>query len=464
MVREGEKSNGIRVFKMKQTYYAIVGAGPAGVAAAEAIREIDSTNPVMLINGEAVPPYCRPLVVEALTGQRAVGEIGLRDTGWHQALGIVLQGSDPVVRVDLAARHLILESGEAVGYEKLLLTTGSVPAAPPIPGLEDVPAHTLYCRRDVDLLRPLCRPGARALILGMGLIGLQAISALHAMGLEVTAVEMKDKILPLILDREAAGLARARIEARGITVLTGTSVVEVGDEGGSGAPYAAVTSAGGKVPFDVLLLATGMRPDMSLVADTGIEADRGIRVSSTMETSIPGVYAAGDVTEYFNRVEGRNEVHAHWLNAYRQGRIAGLSMAGATAEPYEPVFLNSLSVFGLPIVTMGCSRMDEPEGVEVLVDRVAQRPWYRRFLLKDGRLVAATFMNDVEGAGALQYLVRENVELSASVARSLFANGLEGVKFLGKLHHDAVRGELEWPASMDLIDKFKKNMKHTRWA
>jgi len=433
------------------------------VAGAEAIREVDAASPLMLFNGEKFPPYCRPLVVEALTGERGADEIGLRDASWFEARGVELCSSDRVAGIDPASRQLTLASGETVAYEKLLLAVGSVPAVPPIPGLDKVSAHTLWCRRDVELLGPLCRAGARALVLGIGLIGLQAISALRGMGLQVTAVEMKEKVLPLILDRDAAGLARRRLEANGITVHTGTSIVEfVSDD--SGPAGEAVTSRGDRLPFDVLVLATGMRPETSLVDGTAIEADRGIQVSAAMETSVPGVYAAGDVTEYPNRVEGRNEVHAHWLNASRQGRIAGLSMAGAAAEPYEPVFLNSLNVFGLPIITMGCSRMDEPEGAEVLVDKVAERPWYRRLVVSRGKLVAATFVNDVEGAGALQYLVRERVELSDSVARSLFEDGREGIEFLGKLHRDAVRGELEWPASMDLIDKFKKNMKHTRWA
>lgn len=446
---------------MKQTYYAIVGAGPAGIAAAEAIRTADSTRPLMLLNGEAAPPYCRPLVVEALTGERRLSDIMLRDAAWYEAEGITLSNGDPVVGIDAEAHQIALESGETVAYEKLLLATGSVPFVPPIPGLSDVPAHTLYCTRDVESLRPLCKPGARALVLGIGLIGLQALTALTGMGLQVTAVEARKKVLPLILDREAADLAARRIEANGVDLRIGTRVVQfVADAGG----YAAVAEGGDSIPFDVLILATGMKPDKSLFENTGISVKGGVQVSPSMETNVPGVYAAGDVTEYPNWVEGRNEVHAHWLNATRQGRIAGQSMAGVPAETYEPVYLNSLSIFGLPIITMGCSRLDDPKDAYVLVDKVPERPWYRRLIVRDGKLVAATFVNDVEGAGALQFLLREKVPLSNDVARSLFVDGMAGVEFLDSLHREAVRGGLEWPESMDLIEKFKKNMSHTRWA
>ena len=446
---------------MKQTYYAIVGAGPAGIAAAEAIRTADSGKPLMLFNGENTPPYCRPLVVEALTGERRLSDITLRDVAWYEAQGITLSNGNPVVGIDAEARQIRLESGDTVAYEKLLLATGSVPFVPPIPGLSEVPAHTLYCTRDVESLRPLCQPGARALVLGIGLIGLQALTALKGMGLHVTAVEARKKVLPLILDREAADLAGRRIEANGVDLRIGTKVVEFVR---NGAGFSAVTDGGDSIPFDVLILATGMKPDKSLFENAGISVKGGVQVSPAMETSVPGIYAAGDVTEYPNWVEGRNEVHAHWLNATRQGRIAGQSMAGVAAETYEPVYLNSLSIFGLPIITMGCSRIDEPKDALVLVDRVAQRPWYRRLIVKDGKLVAATFVNDVEGGSALQYLLREQVPLTDDVARSLFVDGAAGVQFMDSLHREAVRGGLEWPESMDLIDKFKKNMSHTRWA
>lgn len=446
---------------MKETHYAIVGAGPAGVAAAEAIRQVDSANPIMLFNGEAQPPYCRPLVVEALTGERELGEIGLRDAAWYQNNGIVLASGDRVTAIYHEANSLVLASGTKVFYRKLLLATGSRPAIPPIPGLSDVPAHTLYCTDDAEALRPLCKAGGKALVLGIGLIGMQAISALSGMGLKVTAVEMQDKVLPLILDRDAAALVGRRIEANGVTLRLDASIVEFVSEGDA---FAAVTDGGERIVFDIAVLATGMRPDFALLKDSGVETDRGVKVSETMETSLPGIYAAGDVTEFPNWVEGSSEVHAHWLNATRQGRIAGRAMAGADAERYEPLYLNSINIFGLPVITVGASRIDNPGDATVFADRNEERPSYRRLVVRDGKLVAATFVNDVDGAGSLQYLIREKVELSDAVAASLFENGIQGVAFLGKLHADAVRGGLEWPESMDLIDKFKKNMKHTRWA
>jgi len=454
------------VSETTKTHYAIVGAGPAGLAAAEAIREVDRKNRILLINGETAPPYCRPLVIKALTGERELSGIGLRDPGWYESNGISLENGQVVARLEPDGKRLVLASGKTVEYDKLLLATGSLPARPPIPGLEDVTSHTLYCSRDVELLAPLCKPGGKALVLGIGLIGLQALSALKRLGLDVVAVEMKEKVLPLILDRVAARLVRQRLEANGIEVHTGTPVVEFARLNGTDPGFVAVVEGGGKIAFDILVLATGMNPNTSLLDGTGIQTGErgGIRVSPTMETRVSGIYAAGDVTEYHNWIEGGHEIHAHWVNAHRQGRIAGLAMAGESAEPYEPVFLNSLNVFSLPIITLGSSRIDEPEGADVYVGMEEERPAYRRLVVKDEQVVAATFVNDVERAGVLQYLVRERVAVSGALARSLLEGGIEGVEFLDKLHRDAVRGDLEWPASMDLIDKFRKNMSHTRWG
>ena len=445
---------------MKSTRYAIVGAGIAGIAAIEAIREVDPDGSILLVNGETTEPYCRPLIIEALTGERTPASIALRDEEWYSRHGVTLIG-DRAARLNPSARSLDLASGRAVAFEKLLLATGSVPARPPIPGLDDVPSHSLFSLADVEVLRPLCRPGGKALVLGIGLIGLQGVQALRSLGMDVTAVEMADRVLPLILDGTAAGIAARRMEANGVEVHTGARIVELLRSDGT--QYAARTDGNETLGFDLLVLAAGMRPEAALIEGTGIAMGRGVKVGPTMETTVPGVYAAGDVTEYDDWIEGHAEIHAHWVNAYRQGRVAGLQMAGAEAVKYQPTFLNSLKIFGLPVITLGASRVDETEGMEVHIDDAGEREAYRRFLVRDGQLVAATFVGDVDEAGMIQHLMKERIDVSG-VAQSIFEKGLEGMEFLADLRSDEVRGDVEWAASMDQIDRYKKDMKRTRWG
>jgi len=442
------------------THYAVVGAGVAGIAAIEALRSVDAKGAVLLINGENVVPYCRPLIIEELTGERKGAEIGLRDAGWYESHGVELLTGDPASALDPGEKLLTLESGRTVKFEKLLVATGSVPVTPGIPGLDQAPGATLYCRADVAKLAPLCAPGKRAVVIGMGLIGLQGIKALRTLGMQVTAFELADRVLPLILDREAAGLAQAQMEAAEVDVRVDSSVARV-ERSSDG--WTAVTGEGAEIPFDVLVVAAGMRPASSLLEGTGVDVDGGVKVGSNMETSLAGIFAAGDVTRYPNWIEGKDEIHAHWVNAYRQGRVAGLNMAGGEAAEYEPVFLNSLDIFSLPVITMGASRKDQFENADIYFERSEKRAAYSRLVVSGGRVVAATFVNDVDRAGMFQHLVRARVEAGAAAA-ALFEGKLEGVEFYQNLHAEVTRGEVQWPATMDLIAKFRKDMKKTRWG
>jgi len=403
------------------------------------------------------------LIIEVLTGERAFDEIHLRDGKWFEEKNITLITGDPAANIDVPGNLVTLESGHPIEYEKLLIAVGSIPRTPPIRGLEDIQFINLYRQDDIEQLKPLCKEGSRALVIGLGLIGMQAIMALKGLGVSVIGMELVDKVLPLILDKNASKYIQQRIEDNGISIHTGSAVEELSRIAGEDHPYLAVTGSGMETSFDFLVLAVGMKPDLSILKGSGIETGRGIKVSRNMETSVSGIYAAGDVVEYQNWIEGQHEVHAHWVNAYRQGRIAGLSMAGTSAEPYTPVYLNSLSVFGLPIITMGASRIDDTKGAEVFITETPARESYTRFVVKDGRLIAATFINDVDRAGVLQYLMQEKIEVG-DVAGSLFEEGKEGLEFLDKLHADVVRGDVEWASSMDLIEKYRKDMKHTRWG
>ena len=446
-----------------KTHYAIVGAGPAGISAAEAIREIDPDRDILLINGEPVPPYCRPLIVELLKGERTFDQIHLRDPEWYERHSVSLVTRERVVRLDTMEKKLELDSGGVVHWEKLLIAAGSEPSMPPIDGMERVPAFTLYRHADVERLKPLCKRGARALLVGIGLIGLQAMTALTEMGVEVVAVELMDKVLPVILDTRAAMYAQRRLEQNAIDVHVGTALNKLRPADRAERPYTALTDKEEQITFDFLIVAAGMRPNFSLIDGSGIETDRGIKVSPRMETSVPDVLAAGDVTEYSDWIEARSEIHAHWVNAYRQGRVAGLTMAGGDPQPYEPVYINSLSVFGLPIITMGASRIDDFEDAMVYISESPKRDSYTRLVVRDGRLIAATFVNDVDRAGVFQFLMREKVEIG-DVADALFNQRLEGMQLLDKLHEKVVKGDVDWPGSMDLIERYRKDHSHTRWG
>ena len=446
-----------------KAHYVIVGAGPAGIAAAEAIREVDKEKSILIINGENVAPYCRPLIVDVLKGKKKFGDIHIRQSKWFKKRKIKFINSERATKLNPDKKTIELESGRIVEWEKLLIATGSKPSQPRIDGLSDVPVYTMYRYDDVERLKPMIKPGSKALLIGIGLIGVQAMIALTELGVEISAVELMPKVLPLILDLKAARYVQYRFEEHGIDVRVGATIKNLIRSHGAKHAFTAVMSDDKKIEFDFLILATGMRPDFSLLDGTGIEFDKGIKVSRQMETNIANIYAAGDITEYSDWIEGRSEIHAHWVNASRQGRIAGFSMAGENVEPYEPIYINSLNVFGLPIITMGASRIDHFENAKVYVSDSPLRPAYSRLAIRNGIPIAATFINDVERAGVFQYLIREKVNIG-DVAESLFNGGLEGMEFLYGLHDKAVKGDVDWPESMYSIEWYKKDQEHTRWG
>ncbi len=446
-----------------ETQYLIIGAGIAGIAAAEAIRDANSYGPMIIVNGEKHPPYCRPLIIELLTGERTLDGIALRDQSWYKSNRIDLLNGERVVSIDARSRSVKTNADKIITYEKLLIAPGSIPTRPPIAGLGDVAAFNLYRTDDVESMIPLCVPGARVLIIGIGLIGLQAIIAMRKLKLDVTAVEMMPKVLPLILDREGAKYAHKKLEKNGVKVHTGAAITEVAESNNGAGRYTATTDKGNVIPFDFAVLSTGMKPDISWLAGSGIDTGAGIIVSHTMETSVSGIFAAGDAVQYHDWIEGRPEIHAHWVNAYRQGRIAGLTMAGSESVGYEPIYLNSLSVFGLPIITMGESRVDDPADAETFVTEIPARQIYTRFVVRDRNLVGATFINDIDRAGVLQYLISEKIDIG-DTAPTLLDEGRQGLEFLYSIHRDAIKGDIEWPETMDLIDKYRKDMNRTRWG
>jgi NAD(P)H-nitrite reductase large subunit len=451
------------MYERLKAHYVIIGAGPAGIAAAEAIRKVDSDKGILIINGEDVPPYCRPLIVDVLKGERAFDDIHLRPKEWFTERNISLLNGDCATKLIIDKKHIELESGRTVEWQKLLIATGSKPSQPRIDGLSDVPVYTMFRFDDIERLKPLIKPGAKALLLGLGLIGLQAMMALRELGVEITAVELMPKVLPLILDLKAARYVQYRLEDHGIDVRVQATIEKLIRSDGAKYPFTAVMSDGDRIGFDFLILATGMRPESALLDGSGIEIDRGVKVSPLMETNIPDIYAAGDVTEYSDWIEGRSEIHAHWINASHQGRIAGFSMAGKYIEAYEPIYINSLNIFGLPIITMGASRIDHFENAKVYVSDSPLRPAYSRLAIRNGIPVAATFINDVERAGVFQYLIREKVNIG-EIAKSLFNSELDGMEFIYKLHDKAIKGDIDWPESMYAIEFYKKDQDHTQWG
>ena len=363
------------------TRFVIVGGGTAGASAAFALREAGFEGEIVLIGAEAWAPYQRPsLSKEYLRGEQPLAELQVRPAEDYARLGIDRRPGQRAVSVR-ARDHLIgLASGEEVRYDRLLVATGARARSLEVPGA-DLPGVVRFRTvDDADEVRSRARSGGRALVVGFGFIGCEVAASLRMLGLDVVAVEAGDVPLAAVLGEEVGAVLGAFHRERAVGLVTGDSIVAFE---GAGKLQRARTRQGRLIACDVAIVGIGAIVEGQLLAEAGAAMAHGVRVDAACRTSLPDVYAAGDVTQMAHPVLGAAHVE-HWNNAYRQGRAAALSMLDR-----EPTFDYVYSFWSDQY-----DHSVEYVGLADASDRLAVRGRLedRRFLgsyLRDGRLRAA---------------------------------------------------------------------------
>lgn len=327
--------------------YVIIGNSAAAVGCVEGIRKIDETGSVLIISNEPHHTYGRPLISYLLLGKTDLERIKYRPADWYGRNKVDTKLGVAVTAIDAAAHTVTLEDGGVVTYEKLLAATGSNPFVPPMSGLDTVKKQFTFQTLDSAVaLGEAIDETSRVLIIGAGLIGLKCAEGIIDRVKSIAFVDMADRVLPSILDAEASAIIRTRCEEAGISFVLGDSVKEF-----SGTH--AVTNNGAELDFDVLVLAVGVRPNISLVKEAGGSCGRAVTVDEYSATSLPDVYAAGDCTEYKNAVTGDVMVMAILPNAYLQGETAGINMAGVRYAFTKGIPCNAIGFFGKHILSGG---------------------------------------------------------------------------------------------------------------
>ncbi len=387
---------------MKQ--YAIVGASAAGLSCAKTLRTLDPDCEITLFTDEPFLPYSRPIISYYLKDKVQADQIYLQPSDFYTKHRIRVRTNTRVAAVQTGT--LTTEGGETLKFDKILLATGSVPFVPP---MENVGAQenvfTFLTMREAERLKAYAKPNMHAVIIGAGLIGLKAAEGLRPLVESVTVVELADKVLPSILDDEAAKTVRAHLDANGVETLLGDTVVRAEGE----KTITAVTLKSGKtLPCDLLVLAVGVRPNTVLAERAGAEVNRGITVNrDTMETTVPGVFAAGDCVRSYDILDGQEKIIALWPNAVREGMTAAYNMAGQEHKDTGSFAVNAIDFFGLRICTCGLIRA---EGATVLTRE--GEGFCKRLLVKDNRLVGFVLLNASERAGIYTALIQNKVDLN----------------------------------------------------
>ena len=393
------------------THHLILGAGPAGVIAAETIRKHAPGDAITLVGDEHEPPYSRMAIPYLLMGK--VGESGtyLRKSASHFAdLKIkLLQAS--VKRVDSAGRSVTLDSGDVIKFDTLLIATGSQPVQPPIPGIDSAGVHTCWTMADARAIMALATQGSRVLQLGAGFIGCIIMEALAARGVHLSVVEMGDRMVPRMMGATAGGMIRDWCETKGVEVFTGTRVEAIE----AGKPMQVRLSNGRTVLADLVISAAGVRPAIGFLENSGITCLLGVLTDEHLQSTVPGIYAAGDCAEAFDKVSGKTIVSAIQPNAAEQARVAALNMVAFArgqapgAELKGVTQVNVLDTLGLISSSFG-----EWQGVAggqhvELTDKAAGRHLSLQF--KDDVLVGCNSVGWTQHVGVMRGLVEGQVKL-----------------------------------------------------
>jgi NAD(P)H-nitrite reductase large subunit len=391
--------------------HLVIGNGPAGVVAAETLRRLQPEAEIALIGDEAEPPYSRMAIPYFLHGDIDAHGTHLRKKHDHFAQQKIHLIEGRVCCIDSAVKQLQFESGERIHYDKLLIATGSQPIRPNIPGMDLPKVHTCWTLDDARAIAAKARPGSRVLQLGAGFIGCIIMEALAARGVQLTVVEMGDRMVPRMMTPQAGALIRQWAERKGVTVHVNTAITAIEQHGD--ALKVTVSPGGTALECDLVICAAGVRPNVEFLSGSGVEVGRGIRVNARMETTMPDIYAAGDVTEARGFHSGQPELNAIQPNAADQGRIAAINMAGGDAELQGSLAINVLDTLGLISTSFG-HWQGIGDGVE-LVD--AENFRYLSLQFQDDVLIGATSIGWTDHVGVLRGLIQTRTPLGAWKSR-----------------------------------------------
>lgn len=373
--------------------YVILGNSAAAVGCIEGIRSVDPTGPITVISDEPYSVYSRPLISYLLEGRTTLEKMKYRPDDFYEKNSVKTILGAKAEKVDSSAKTVLLENGESVPYDRLLIATGSRPFVPPMEGLDRVEKKFSFMKLDdAKALEAALTKESRVLIVGAGLIGLKCAEGIRDRVQSIAVVDLADRILPSILDEEGSAMMQKFLEEQGLTFYLNDSVAQFGPDG-------AELKSGKWVGFDILVVAVGVRPNTQLAAEAGCKVGRGVTIDEHSRTSVPELYAAGDCCECLDIADGQTRILAILPNAYLQGETAGVNMAGGEKVFDKAIPMNAIGFFGQHIITAGS--YDGEAWTEKFNDT------YKKLITKDNRLRGFILIGNVARAGIYTAMIRE---------------------------------------------------------
>ncbi len=393
----------------------VVGNGMAGMRTVEELLKLDPGMYDITVFGlEPRVNYNRILLSPVLAGEKRLEDIILHPRAWYEEHGINLHAGDPVVAIDRRRRVVRARSGLEVGYDRLLLATGSSPFIVPVPGAKLPGVIGFRDLDDVDTMLAAAGRGGHAVVIGGGLLGLEAANGLLRRGMAVTVVHLTDSLMNQQLDPQAALLLKAALERRGLRILLGaqTDCILGRDQ------VEAVRFADGlEVPADLVVMAAGVRPNIALAREAGLYCERAVVVDDTLQTYDPRVYAVGECVQH------RKATFGLVAPIWEQARVCAAHLAGCGHRRYvQQATATKLKVTGIDLYSAG--DIVGLEGSEDLVLRDRHAGVYKRLVLAGNRVTGAVLYGDVADGPWYFDLIQSGADVSAIRDRLLFGPAL----------------------------------------
>lgn len=379
--------------------YVIVGNGVAGTTAAEEIRKLDKEGSIVILTEEDLPFYWRIRLIELIAGEAGEKELVAKKESWYREQKIELKLKTRVVDGDLSKKVVVTAEGDKIPFDKLLVATGSRSFIPPIKGSDKEGVFALRSIQDGRAILARAKRAKEIVLIGGGLLGLEAGNSVRKLGAKVKVVEFFPRLIPRQLDVEGAKRLQSKMEDMGFSFWLGAKTQEITGKNGV---ESVLLEGGERLSADMVIISAGVRPAMDLAKPLGLETDKGIKVDGRLRTSQADVYAAGDVAEF------KGIPYGIWPAAMEQGKIAGTNMAGGDAAYEGTTMSNVLKVVGIDLASAGEIDVDHKHEAKVVVGEGL----YRKIVLKDDRIIGCIMLGDKTGFNQVTKWMSEGRDVS----------------------------------------------------
>jgi len=379
--------------------HLIIGNGVAGTTAAENIRKLDKAGKITIVTEESTPFYYRMRLPDFISGDLTEDKLSAKKDQWYKDQGIELKLKTRIQGADPGKKTVSTQSGLEIPYDRLLIATGSRSFIPPMKGSDKKGVFALRTIQEARDIVAWAKNIQKVVLIGGGLLGLEAGNALRKLGKNLTVVEFFPRLLPRQLDVTGGGRLQKIMEGMGFSFRLGAKTQEIkGEDRVSGV----LLEGGELLPAEMVIVSAGVRPSLELAKALNLDHDKGVKVDEQMRTNQSGIYAAGDVAEF------KGMPYGIWTAATEQGQIAGTNMAGGNALYKGTVMANTLKVIGIDLASAGNIDAENKLESKVLTDEKV----YKKIVLENDQIVGCIMLGDTKGFTKITKLMSEKQNVS----------------------------------------------------